>query len=70
MKIESQQQLLELIEKTRADRKMTLIAAVAKSDGIDYAQWNRFVHGKREPSYDHLFAMAKGVGLRISVSAR
>ena len=70
MKIESQQQLFELIEKARADRKMSMSAAVDKSDGIDYAQWNRFVNGKREPSYDHLFAMAKGVGLRISVSAR
>ena len=70
MKIETKEQLFELIEKTRADRKLTLQKAVEKADGIDYAQWNRFVHGKREPSYDHLFAMAKGVGLRISVSAR
>jgi len=70
MKIESQQQLLELIEKTRADRKMSMRGAVDKTDGISYSQWNRFIHGEREPSYDHLFAMAKGVGLRISVSAR
>ena len=70
MKIESPQQLLELIEKTRADRKMSMRAAVDNTDGIDYAQWNRFINGKREPTYNHLFAMAKGVGLRISVSAR
>ena len=70
MKIESQQQLLELIEKTRADRKMTIVAAVKKADGISFSQWQRFATGERKPSYDHLFAMAKGVGLRISVSAR
>ena len=68
--IETKEQLFELIEKSRADRKMSMRGAVDKTDGIDYAQWNRFINGKREPSYDHLFAMAKGVGLRISVSAR
>jgi len=70
MKIETKEQLFELIEKTRADRKLTVRGAVNKTSGIDNSQWNRFIHGEREPSYDHLFAMAKGVGLRISVSAR
>ena len=70
MKIETKEQLFELIEKTRVDRKLTFRAAVSRTEGIDYAQWHRFSTSKRKPSYDHLFAMAKGVGLRISVSAR
>jgi len=70
MKIESQQQLLELIEKTRADRKLSYRLCVSRTEGVNVSQWQRFATGEREPSYDHLFAMAKGVGLRISVSAR
>lgn len=70
MRIETKEQLFELIEKTRADRKMSYRQCVSRTEGVSVSQWQRFTTGEREPSYDHLFAMAKGVGLRISVTVR
>ncbi len=69
MKIVSKRELLDYIESHRKVRGLSLNQVTQGAD-IDKSQWSRFLSGKREPTYDHLFAMAKAVGLRINLSAR
>ena len=70
MKIVSKTELLDYIESHRKERGLSIYKAVKNSDEVNAVSWGRFGSGKREPTYDHLFAMAKAVGLRINLSAR
>ena len=70
MKIDTKEQLLTWIEEVRQEKGITRNQAAIKADGVSQSQWHRFVHNEREPTWDHLYAMAKAVGIRIHVSAR
>ena len=70
MKIDTKEQLLAWIEEVRQEKGVTLNQAAIKAEGISQSQWHRFTHNKREPTWDHLYAMAKAGGIRIHVSAR
>ena len=70
MKIDTKEQLLNWIEQVREAKSITLNQAAIKAEGISQSQWHRFIHKEREPTWDHLYAMAKSVGIRIHVSAR
>ena len=70
MKIVSKTELLDYIESHRKERGLSVYRVSKDCDEVNHASWSRFVSGKREPTYDHLFAMAKAVGLRINLSAR
>tara|TARA_A100001515_G_scaffold10897_1_gene8687 strand:+ start:205 stop:423 length:219 start_codon:yes stop_codon:yes gene_type:complete len=70
VKIETKEQLLAWIEEVRKEKGVTANQAAIKAEGISQSQWYRFIHKEREPTWDHLYAMAKSVGIRIHVSAR
>jgi len=70
VKIDTKEQLLSWIEQVREAKGVTLNQAAIKAEGISQSQWHRFIHKEREPTWDHLYAMAKSVGIRIHVSAR
>jgi len=70
VKIDTKEQLLNWIEQVREAKSITLNQAAIKAEGISQSQWHRFIHKEREPTWDHLYAMAKSVGIRIHVSAR
>ena len=70
MKIDTKEQLLSWIEQVRQEKGVPLNQAAIQAEGISQSQWHRFIHKEREPTWDHLYAMAKSVGIRIHVSAR
>ncbi len=70
MKIETKEQLLTWIEEVRQEKGISMNQAGIRTEGISQSQWHRFIHKEREPTWDHLYAMAKAVGIRIHVSAR
>ena len=56
----------QLIEQRRMRLGMTVNKA-GHSGAVSQSEWQRFVTGEREPSWDKLMSMAETVSLRVSI---
>lgn len=57
----------QLIEQRRMRLGMTVNKA-GRSGAVSQSEWQRFVTGEREPSWDKLMSMAETVDLSIQIT--
>lgn len=58
---------LQLIEQRRMELGMSVNKA-GHSGSVSQSEWQRFVSGEREPSWDKLMSMAETVDLSIQIT--